>query len=63
MKSIVINNIIQISMNQKKASQKLIYLLKGLLFVFFIEKNSKRSSEEEALSSSSQAGDDIYPIF
>ena len=42
MKSIIINNIIQISMNQKKASQKLIYLLKGLLFVFFIEKKSKR---------------------
>ena len=63
MKNELLNDIIRFAMSRKSLSEKSIYLFKGLLFAPFLDKVSRRAGRDESVSATSQAGDDIYPLF
>lgn len=64
MKNKLINEILRFALTRKKLSQKAAYLFKGLLFTpFLIKKGAKMTTRDETVSATSQAGDDIYPLF
>lgn len=48
---------------QKTFLQKAAYLIKGLLFIPFLSRMTGRAASDDRISSTSQAGDDIYPLF
>jgi len=62
MNSRILNDIIQFAMTKKSFSEKSIYFLKGLLFAPFLDEVARRDIDE-SVSATSQAGDDIYPLF
>lgn len=62
MKILLILDIIRFSLSQNGIRQQLVYLIKGITFFFFLNKKSNRLNGDE-VSTTSQAGDDIYPIF
>jgi len=59
-----LREIIQFSSAQKTWPGKVSYLLKGLLFFTILTGSRYRTfARDELASTSSQAGDDIYPLF
>lgn len=64
MKKELINKALLFALSRKTLSQKVIYLFKGFLFApFLIKKSDMMATKEETVSATSQAGDDIYPLF
>ena len=60
----MMKTIVRFSAAQKRWSGKALYLLKGLLFApFLIRTLGGKRMRDESVSASSQAGDDIYPLF
>jgi len=62
MNSRILNDIIQFAMTKKSFTEKSIYFFKGLLFAPFLDEVTRRDVDE-SVSATSQAGDDIYPLF
>ena len=59
----ILKDIIRFSTAQKTISRKTAYLLKGLLFAPFLSRAAQKVTAADTVSASSQAGDDIYPLF
>ena len=60
----IIANILLLANRQKTAKKKLLYIVKGILFLPFIEieliKTNRSENDETSLTAS---GDDVYPLF
>jgi len=57
-------DILWFAFTQKTLPKKTSYFLRGLIFQPFMLKLSRKATEEdESVSSSTQVGDDIYPLF
>jgi hypothetical protein len=64
MKSASLRDVIHFALIQDGLSQKILYIIKGLLFLMFFLKNPKKmNGKEQSVPAASQAGDDIYPLF
>jgi hypothetical protein len=63
MKSELFNDIVRFAMTRKSFLKKSLYLFEGILFAPFLDKASRRAAGDETVSGTSQAGDDIYPLF
>jgi hypothetical protein len=60
---VLLQDIIRFSMAQETLSRKTAYLFKGILFAPFLSRVVRKAAVNETVSASSQAGDDIYPLF
>ena len=60
MKSTLFTDMVSLALAQKTGSAKLVYLLKGIAFYFFLAEEPDASKER---SSSAAHTDDIYPLF
>lgn len=59
----ILRDIVRFSGTQKTFRLRAAYLFKGLLFVPFLSRFTPKAAADDAVSGSSQAGDDIYPLF
>jgi hypothetical protein len=59
----ILKDIFRFSAAQKSLSRRTAYLIKGLLFAPFLCRVVRKAAADDAVSASSQAGDDIYPLF
>jgi len=58
------DDIIRFASAQKSLPKQVSYFIRGLIFGPFILKMSRKTVEEgESVASTSQVGDDIYPLF
>jgi hypothetical protein len=62
-KSELLNEIIRFAMTRKGISEKSVYLIKGLLFAPFLDKLPRKAGGGDTATLTSEAGDDIYPLF
>lgn len=53
----------QLALSKNYFFQRVEYLLKGVIYYVFLAKDSSFSSNKSEADLSSQAGDDIYPLF
>lgn len=64
MKETIFQDMIIMSFHRKTFVEKAWYFLKGLVFLPFLLKDSKKIKGKEDISVSiSAAGEDIYPLF
>jgi hypothetical protein len=63
MKNKILVDVIRFALSQKSLSKKIIYFFKGLVFVFFLTTINQKTAKGETTAATSQAGDDIYPLF
>jgi hypothetical protein len=59
----ILQDIIRFSTAQRTFPRKMAYLFKGLLFAPFLSRVVRKAAADDTVSASSQAGDDIYPLF
>jgi hypothetical protein len=55
--------LIQLALSKNYFFQKVEYIFKGIIYYGFLAKDSTFSSNKSEADLSSQAGDDIYPLF
>lgn len=57
-------DMLRLAISKKRFSQKVFYVLQGIIFApFIIYKNKKQMNEGRNVSDASLAGDDVYPLF
>ena len=59
----ILQDILRFSAAQRTFPRKMAYLFKGLLFAPFLSRVVRKAAADDTVSASSQAGDDIYPLF
>jgi hypothetical protein len=59
----MLKNVVRFAAAQKTLSGKAVYLIKGLIFAPFMSRMAGPAAADDGVSSTSQAGDDIYPLF
>ena len=59
----ILKDIFRFSAAQKTLSRRTACLIKGLLFAPFLSRVVRKAAADDTVSASSQAGDDIYPLF
>lgn len=63
MKNRLFYDLMRFAAAQKNGKEKLIYMLRGIIYYFFLLKTVSGSAKGNHASSGSESGDDIYPLF
>lgn len=63
MKDSLISNLLQFSIAKKTIGEQAKYIGLSLFFYFFLLNDNAIRTKSNDANSSSQAGDDIYPLF
>lgn len=63
MTSVLFFNLFRFALAKKSARERLQYVVLGLVFYIFLAQDISAGEKGSESTSSSQAGDDIYPLF
>lgn len=63
MKSALFFDLLRFALAKKTARERLRYVVRGLVFYIFLAQAISAGEKGHESASSSQAGDDIYPLF
>ena len=63
MKNVLLLELMQFAMDKTPAKERLRYLLMAILFYPLLVRENKAGKKNNESAASSQAGDDIYPLF
>jgi hypothetical protein len=63
MRTSLLSRLIQLSLSKKNLTERLKYFLLSTIFYYFLRQDNVMRKKNADTASSSQAGDDIYPLF
>ncbi len=57
------SDLMRFASSKKNGKEKIKYILLGMLYYFFLAKNSSGAAKGNSSANGNETGDDIYPLF
>jgi hypothetical protein len=57
------SDLMRFASSKKNGGEKIKYVFLGIIYYFFLAKNSSGSAKGNSSASGNESGDDIYPLF